>query len=122
MEQNPTRLKVELSLIISHYKNQPVTKVTEMNSAHALTLYVFRIYLNIVTGLLKALLDNSSVNTFQHATMGAVFSVGECYSSLLSSTTILATDGGVFYVIRATQQYKCFLCGPRCVYIMGVCL
>jgi hypothetical protein len=46
---------------------------------------------NIVTDLLKALLGNGSVNTFQHATMGAVFSVDECYSSLLGSTAILAT-------------------------------
>jgi hypothetical protein len=57
----------------------------------------------IVTDLLNALLGNGSVTTFQHATMGGVFSVGKCYSSLLGSTTILATEG-VFYVVRATQQ------------------
>jgi membrane peptidoglycan carboxypeptidase len=51
-----------------------------------------------VTYMLKALLSNGSVNTFQHATMAAVFSVEECYSSLLGSTKILATEGGVFYV------------------------
>jgi hypothetical protein len=52
----------------------------------------------IVTDLLKALLGNGSVNTFQQATMGDVFSVDECYSSLLRSTTILVTAlqvGGV---------------------------
>jgi hypothetical protein len=53
----------------------------------------------IVMDLLKALLGNSSVNTFQQPTMGAVFSVDECYSSLLGSTTILVTE--------------VFLCGPR---------
>jgi hypothetical protein len=42
--------------------------------------------------LLKALLGNVSVNMFQHATMGAMFSMDECYSSLLSSTTIMATE------------------------------
>jgi hypothetical protein len=55
---------------------------------------------NIVTNLLKALLGNGTVNTFQHGTMGAVFSVDECYSSLLGSTTI-----------------EVFWCGPRRVYI-----
>jgi hypothetical protein len=32
------------------------------------------------------LLGNSSVNTFQHATMGAVFSMDERYSLLLGSS------------------------------------
>jgi hypothetical protein len=65
-----------------------------------------------VADLLKALLGNGSVNTFQHATMEAVFSVEECYSSLLGSTTILATvvfsmrsaprnNRSVFYVVLA---------------------
>jgi hypothetical protein len=36
--------------------------------------------------LINALLGNGSVNPFQHATMGAVFSVDECYSSLLGSS------------------------------------
>jgi hypothetical protein len=53
--------------------------------------------------LLKALLGNGSVNTFQHEKMGAVFSVNECYDSLLGSTTILATED-VFYVVRAMQE------------------
>jgi hypothetical protein len=39
-----------------------------------------------VTDLLKALLGDGFVNTFQHATMGAVFSVDECYSSLPGSS------------------------------------
>jgi hypothetical protein len=72
-----------------------------------------------VTDSLKALLDNGSVNTFQHATMGAVFSVDECCSLLLESTTILATEG-IFYVARTTQEQKCFLSGPRRFYITGV--
>jgi hypothetical protein len=55
-----------------------------------------------VMDLLEALLGNSLVNTFQHATMGAVFSVDECYSTLLGSTTILATEG-VFYVVHAAS-------------------
>jgi hypothetical protein len=54
--------------------------------------------------MLKALLGNGSVNTFQQATKGAVFSVAECYSSFIGSTTILTTEGSVFYVVRATQQ------------------
>jgi hypothetical protein len=62
--------------------------------------------------LLKELLGNGSVNTFQHATMVAVFFEDECYSSLLGNTTILATEG-VIYVVRATQPQKCFLCRPR---------
>jgi hypothetical protein len=66
----------------------------------------------IVTDLLKTLLGNGLVNMFQHATMGAVFSVDECYSSLLGITTILAIEG-VLYVVRDAQQWKCFLCGPR---------
>jgi hypothetical protein len=45
---------------------------------------------DIVIDLLKELLGNCSVYTFQYATMGAVFAVDECYSSLLGSTTILA--------------------------------
>jgi hypothetical protein len=52
-----------------------------------------------VTELLKALLGNGSVNTFQHATIGELFSV-TCYSSLLSITTILAAEY-VFCVVRA---------------------
>jgi hypothetical protein len=62
------------------------------------------LYKNIVTDLPKALLGNGSVNTFQQATMGAVFSVDEYNSSLIGSTTILATEGGVFYVAHITQQ------------------
>jgi hypothetical protein len=53
-----------------------------------------------MTDLFKALLGNGSVNTFQHATMGDVVFVNECYSSLLGSTTILATE-------------EFFLCDPR---------
>jgi hypothetical protein len=58
---------------------------------------------NVVTDLLKALLGNGSVNTFQNTQQWELFSVEECYSSLLGSTIILATKG-VFYVVRATQQ------------------
>jgi hypothetical protein len=39
----------------------------------------------------------------KHATMGAVFSVKLCYSSLLGSTTILAREGSVVYVIHAVS-------------------
>jgi hypothetical protein len=52
-----------------------------------------------VTDLLEAFVGNASLNTFQRATMGAMFSVDECYSSLLGSTIILAIEG-VFYVPR----------------------
>jgi hypothetical protein len=65
-----------------------------------------------VINLLKALLGNGSVNTFQNAKKRAVFSVDEYNRSMLGSTTILATERGVFYVIGATQQ-KYFLRGPR---------
>jgi hypothetical protein len=50
-----------------------------------------------VTDLLKALLGNGSVNTFQHATIGELCFVTR-YSTLIS-ITILAT--GVFCVVRA---------------------
>jgi hypothetical protein len=60
-----------------------------------------------MTDLLRALSGNGSVNTFQHATMGVVFSVDECYSSLLGSTTILATVGeGSFSVWSAPRNSR----------------
>jgi hypothetical protein len=76
-----------------------------------------------VTDLLKALLGNGLVNMFQHATMGAAFSV-TCNSSLLGSTTIHTTvevfsvcsstrnSERISYVICATQHYK------SCVFYM----
>jgi hypothetical protein len=72
-----------------------------------------------VTDLLKALLGKGSVNTFQHATMGAVFSVDECYSSFLGSTTILATvgDGCFLCGLRHTTAELCFLHCPCRIYI-----
>jgi hypothetical protein len=42
--------------------------------------------LNISVEHYEALPGNGSVNTFQHATMGAVFPVDEYYSSLLGSS------------------------------------
>jgi hypothetical protein len=69
---------------------------------------------NIVTYRPTARQQPSIHGSSEHATMGGVFSVDECYTSLLGSTTILATEGGVFYVIRATQQYKsCVFCVVR---------
>jgi hypothetical protein len=60
---------------------------------------------DIATDLLKALLGNVLGNTFQHVTMGAVFPVDECYSSLLGGTTILATEG-VFSLWSITHLYN----------------
>jgi hypothetical protein len=70
-----------------------------------------------LTVLLKALLANGPENTFQYATMGTVFFVDERYSSLLGSTTTLATAEvfsmwsalrnkrrSAFCVVSATQQ------------------
>jgi molybdenum cofactor biosynthesis enzyme MoaA len=70
---------------------------------------------SINTDLLKALLGNSSVNTFQHATMGAVLSVDECYTLLLgaqqfwlqkevfSMWSMLRNSRSVFYVVRTVS-------------------
>jgi hypothetical protein len=58
-----------------------------------------------VTDLLKGLLGNGSVNTFRPATLGAVFSVNECYNSLLGNTTILATEE-VFYMWSLQHPYN----------------
>jgi hypothetical protein len=57
--------------------------------------------------LLKALLDSGSINTFQHATVGAVFSLDECYGSLLGSTTILATVGEGCFLCVGTNLLSC---------------
>jgi hypothetical protein len=38
--------------------------------------------------LLKALPGNGFISTFQHTAMGAMFSVDECYSSLLGSSQL----------------------------------
>jgi hypothetical protein len=67
----------------------------------------FYYFFQCVTHLLKELLGNSSINTFEHATIGDVVSVSECYSSLLGRTTILATEGVV-------------LCDPRHATVFSV--
>jgi hypothetical protein len=58
------------------------------------------------TDLLNALLGNGSVNIFHHATMGAVFSVDECYSSLLTavSSPMNWLDGD--QVINPTKTFE----------------
>jgi hypothetical protein len=71
--------------------------------------------------LLKALLGNGYVNSFQHATMGAVFCMYECYSSLLGNTAIL-TKEEVFSACFAPRNSRSFLYGPCRVYITRVCL
>jgi hypothetical protein len=61
-------------------------------------------------------------NTFQHATMGGVFSVDKCYSSLLGSTTILATveEGCFLCGMRHATVELCFLHCPCRIYITWV--
>jgi hypothetical protein len=68
------------------------------------------------------MLGNGSVNMFQHATMRAVFSVGECYSSLLGSTTLLAAVGGGYFLcgLRHVTVELCFLRSLFRVYITRV--
>jgi hypothetical protein len=83
------------------------------------------VIVNFILKLIKycdALLGNGLVNMFQHATMGGVPSVDECYSSLLGSTTILATVGeGCFLCgLRHATAEMCFLRCPCRVYITRV--
>jgi hypothetical protein len=75
-----------------------------------------------MTDLLKIFLGNGSVNMFQHATMGAVFSVDECYRSLLGSTTLLAAVGGGCFLcgLRHATVEPCFLTRPFRVYVTRV--
>jgi hypothetical protein len=54
----------------------------------------------IVTDLLKALLSNGSVSGFKHTRHATV---------------------EVFYVVSATQQWNCFLCGLRHIKIEELC-
>jgi hypothetical protein len=80
------------------FSNEVCSTFTAMSSR---TLLSFLIYI-IVTYRPTARQQLSMHGSGEHAKMGAVFSVDECYSSLLGSTKIMETEG-VFYVVRATS-------------------
>jgi hypothetical protein len=63
-----------------------------------------------------ALPGNGTVNTFQKATVGAVFPVDECYSSLLGSSQLAnelaewRSRGNINRGVTQQQTKLCFLC------------
>jgi hypothetical protein len=71
--------------------------------------------INISVKYYDTLPGNGSINTFQHATMGAVFPVDECYISLLGSSQRANDRLDGDHVVTPAEASRnnrgsCFLC------------